>query len=118
MNSRPPTMVICLMRQLPEQHQSRVRWHCGGCDPQHGDVRGKDREPDDRYAGKCSGEADRERDADASFEDMNGDDLLDLVVHGSTSALQVSHTDTETVLECETSDGTEIRGRDTARVVP
>ena len=53
-----------------------------------------------------------------SFQDVNGDGLLDLVVHVSTSALQLSETDTEAVLEGKTSDGTPIRGKDTVRVVP
>ena len=54
----------------------------------------------------------------ASFEDVIGDGLLDLVVHVSTEALQLSVTDTEAVLEGKTSDGTPIRGQDTVRVVP
>ena len=54
----------------------------------------------------------------ASFEDVNGDGRLDLVVHVSTSALQLSVTDTEAVLEGKTSDGTPIRGKDTVRIVP
>jgi hypothetical protein len=53
-----------------------------------------------------------------SFEDVNGDGLLDLVIHVSTSALQLSETDTEAVLEGKTSGGTPIRGQDTVRVVP
>lgn len=54
----------------------------------------------------------------ASFEDVNGDGFLDLVVHVSTSALQLSETRTEAVLEGKTFDGTPIRGTDTVRVVP
>jgi hypothetical protein len=54
----------------------------------------------------------------ASFEDMNGDGLSDLVVRVSTSALELSETDTEAVLESETSDGNKITRRDTVRVVP
>ena len=60
----------------------------------------------------------------ASFEDVIpplaacGDGLLNLVVHVSTEALQLSETDTEAVLEGKTSDGTRIRGVDTVRVVP
>ena len=53
-----------------------------------------------------------------SFQDVNGDGLLDLVVHLSTSALGLSETDTEAVLEGKTSDGTPIRGKDTVRVAP
>jgi N-acetylneuraminic acid mutarotase len=54
----------------------------------------------------------------ASFQDVNGDGLLDLVVHVSTDALQLSETDTEVVLEGQTFSGTAIRGVDTVRVVP
>lgn len=54
----------------------------------------------------------------ASFENVNGDGLLDLVVHVSTSALQLSESDTEAVLEGKTTDGTSIRGTDSVRVVP
>lgn len=54
----------------------------------------------------------------ASFQDVNGDGLLDLVVHVSTEALQLSETDVEAVLEGGTSGGTAIRGVDSVRVVP
>jgi hypothetical protein len=54
----------------------------------------------------------------SSSEDVNGDDLLDLVVHVETETLELSETDTEAVLEGETYDGTRIRGVDTVRVVP
>ena len=54
----------------------------------------------------------------SSFEDINKDGLLDLVVHVSTQALQLTETDTEAVLEGKTFDGRLIRGRDTVRVVP
>ena len=53
-----------------------------------------------------------------SVEDVNGDGLLDLVVHVTTSALQFSETDEEAVLEGKTSNGTPIRGTDSVRVVP
>ena len=53
-----------------------------------------------------------------SFEDVNVDGLLDLVVHVQTDALQLSDTDTEAVVEGQTSDGTTIRGVDTIRIVP
>jgi len=36
----------------------------------------------------------------------------------TTSALELSETDTEAVLKGKTSDGTPIRGKDTVRVVP
>jgi hypothetical protein len=54
----------------------------------------------------------------SSFEDINKDGLLDLVIHVSSQALQLTETDTEAVLEGKTSDGRLIRGRDTVRVVP
>ena len=54
----------------------------------------------------------------ASFEDVNGDGLLDLVVHVETTALQLSASDTVAVLEGQTTGGTMIRGNDSVRVVP
>ena len=54
----------------------------------------------------------------ASFQDINGDGLFDLVVHISTEALQLSETDTEATLEGRTFDGRCIKGVDSIRVVP
>jgi hypothetical protein len=54
----------------------------------------------------------------ASFQDINDDGLLDLVVHVSTEAIELSQTDTEAVLEGQTFGGTPIRGVDSVRVVP
>ncbi len=54
----------------------------------------------------------------ASFQDVNGDGLLDLVVHVSTEALQLSETDTEASLEGRTFSGLRIRGADSIRIVP
>lgn len=54
----------------------------------------------------------------ASFEDVNGDGLLDLVVHVSTDALQLSESAMMAVLEGMTFSGAPIKGRDTVRVVP
>jgi len=54
----------------------------------------------------------------ASLEDVNGDGLLDMVVHIQTQALQLTSTDTEAVLEGETFAGIPIRGVDTVRIVP
>ena len=54
----------------------------------------------------------------ASFEDVNGDGLLDLVVQVSTEALQLSQTDTQAILEGNTFSGRPIRGSDSVRIVP
>ena len=54
----------------------------------------------------------------ASFEDVNGDGLLDLVVHVDTSTLQLSAGDTLAVLEGKTTVGIGIQGTDTVRIVP
>jgi hypothetical protein len=53
-----------------------------------------------------------------SFEDVSGDGLLDLVVHVSTEALQLSDSDTMAVLTGKTYGGVLILGTDTIRVVP
>ena len=53
-----------------------------------------------------------------SVQDVNGDGLLDLVVHVDTSALQLNQTDTVAVLKGKTSGGTVIGGTDSVRVVP
>ncbi len=54
----------------------------------------------------------------ASLEDVNRDGLLDMVVHVDTEALALTETDTEAVLEGKVSNGPNIRGVDTVRVVP
>jgi hypothetical protein len=54
----------------------------------------------------------------ASFEDVNGDSLLDLVVHVETSALQLGTDDTVAELVAATFDKRRIRGVDTIRIVP
>ena len=51
------------------------------------------------------------------LEDVNGDGLLDLVVHIDTSALDLFESDTEAVLEGLTYDGRKFRGIDTVRIV-
>ena len=43
---------------------------------------------------------------------------MDLVVHVSTSALQLTLTDTLTVVKGKTNGGVSIKGTDTVRVVP
>ncbi|MDP3953900.1 MAG: Ig domain-containing protein, partial [bacterium] len=53
-----------------------------------------------------------------SFQDVNSDSLLDLVVHVSTEALQLTETDEIANLIGYTLDNTEVVGSDTVRVVP
>ena len=54
----------------------------------------------------------------ASSVDVNGDGLLDLVVHVSTKALELSSGDTEATLQGITYDGENIEGTDFVRIVP
>ena len=54
----------------------------------------------------------------ASFNDVNGDGLPDLLLHVETEAFELTETDTEAVLEGRTFLGTRIRGADTVRIVP
>lgn len=54
----------------------------------------------------------------ASSQDVNYDGLQDLVVHVSTSALQLSYSDTAAVLQGYTYGGQLIQGSDTVRIVP
>jgi hypothetical protein len=53
----------------------------------------------------------------ASASDVNGDGLLDLIVHVDTTALQLSETNTDAILEGMTFDGQKISGTDTVRIV-
>lgn len=53
-----------------------------------------------------------------SIQDVNNDGLLDMLVHISTEALQLSQADGLANLEANTSDNTEILGSDTIRVIP
>jgi photosystem II stability/assembly factor-like uncharacterized protein len=53
-----------------------------------------------------------------SFQDVNGDDRSDMVIHVLTNALELSSTDTMAELEGQTYSGQRIRGVDTVRVVP
>lgn len=48
----------------------------------------------------------------AAFEDVNGDGLNDIVVHVSTSTLELTVPDTEAILKGMTLDGTPINGTD------
>jgi hypothetical protein len=55
----------------------------------------------------------------ASFQDVNGDGRLDLVVHVQTDTLQLTETDTIATLEGKTGNaGRRIRGSDSVRIVP
>jgi len=54
----------------------------------------------------------------SSDEDVNGDGLLDLVVHVSTEELQLSSEDTEATLQGETYGGEYIKGTDSVCIVP
>ena len=54
----------------------------------------------------------------ASVRDVDGDGLLDLVVHVETEALELSEMAEEAVLTGETFGGTSVTGVDTIRVVP
>lgn len=54
----------------------------------------------------------------ASFQDVNGDGRVDLVVHVDTEALKLSETDTQALLEGMTFGGRRILGSDSVRVVP
>ena len=56
--------------------------------------------------------------AQTSMEDVNGDGLLDQIVHVSTEALELNETATEAVLDGFTFGETAIRGVDVIRVVP
>ncbi len=54
----------------------------------------------------------------ASFSDVNGDGLTDIVVQVATGSLLLSDGDTEAVLEGSTFDGVVFTGIDTVRIVP
>ncbi len=54
----------------------------------------------------------------ASSQDVNGDGLLDLVVHVTTDALVLTDGDTIAILVGTTYDGWNIIGQDTVRIVP
>lgn len=53
----------------------------------------------------------------ASFDDINQDGILDLVVHVSTEALQLNNSDTQAIVEGQTFSGDTIRGTDSVRIV-
>jgi hypothetical protein len=54
----------------------------------------------------------------ASFEDVNGDGLMDLVVQVSTEALELTDSDSRAFLEAKTFGGVPVIGSDWIRVVP
>jgi len=54
----------------------------------------------------------------ASIDDVNGDGLPDLVVHVTTTAIQLSRTDTIAVLTGKTVAGVGVRGAESVRIVP
>ena len=54
----------------------------------------------------------------ASQEDVNGDGLLDLVVHIDTTTLVLTEGDTTAVLNGQTTDGEAFQGSDSVRIVP
>lgn len=53
-----------------------------------------------------------------SAQDVNGDGLVDLVVHVATSTLKLTTQDTEAVLQGRTYAGLAIAGTDTVNIVP
>jgi YVTN family beta-propeller protein len=53
-----------------------------------------------------------------SFDDTNGDGLIDLVLHFETARLQLTPGDTAVTLEGEMNDGTAFSGTDAVKVVP
>ena len=53
-----------------------------------------------------------------SIQDVNNDGRLDMVVHVTTSAFQLTTNDTLAVLKGKTNGGVSIKGTDTVRVVP
>ncbi len=54
----------------------------------------------------------------ASLQDVNGDGLLDLVVHVNIDALALTEGDTEARLSGKTFSGVPVRGSDSVRIVP
>ena len=54
----------------------------------------------------------------ASYQDVNNDGRLDLVVQVSIEALQLSDVDTQATLTGQTSDGKSVTGNDYVRIVP
>ena len=53
-----------------------------------------------------------------SFDDVNGDGIMDMIVHVETEALELTTYDEDAVLEGMTYDGKRIKGVDSVRIVP
>jgi sugar lactone lactonase YvrE len=53
----------------------------------------------------------------ASFQDVNKDGVMDIIVHVETSALDLTATDTIAVLTGKTQTGRSFKGQDTVRIV-
>lgn len=56
-------------------------------------------------------------DPQVNFDDVDGDGLMDIVVHVDTRTFVLSATDTEAILTGETFDGVKFEGVDTIRIV-
>ncbi|MBI5670193.1 MAG: lamin tail domain-containing protein [Chloroflexi bacterium] len=52
-----------------------------------------------------------------SFEDVNGDRILDMLLHFETKQLKLTEADTQAILLGRTIDGTKLRGLDSVRIV-
>ncbi|MFQ6083948.1 MAG: hypothetical protein ACE5WD_11425, partial [Candidatus Aminicenantia bacterium] len=52
------------------------------------------------------------------YEDINGDSILDIVIHIITEALELTETDIQAELNGFLVDGRNIKGADSIRVVP
>jgi len=53
-----------------------------------------------------------------SYEDVNGDGILDLVLHFETQSTGIKDTDTYAVLKAQLLDGRQIEGKDAIKIVP
>jgi hypothetical protein len=53
-----------------------------------------------------------------SLQDINDDGLVDMLVHVTTQALELTETDSDAILTARISDGQRVRGTDSVRIVP
>jgi hypothetical protein len=53
-----------------------------------------------------------------SFDDVNGDGLVDMLIQFDTESLELNSNDTEAHLTGRTKDGLRIVGHDSIRIVP